>query len=79
MTTTTMQLKVQRSRFLASVLPGLFGASNPKPTIAESRADRASREAAKVREMAYSYTDSQPGFAADLYAAAARHESIHAD
>ena len=32
-------------------------------------------EAAPVRALAYSVQDKQPGFAADLFAAAARHES----
>lgn len=33
-------------------------------------------EAAEVREMAYRLQDTDPGFAADLFAAAARHESL---
>ena len=33
-------------------------------------------EAAEVREMAYQMQDTDPGFAADLFAAAARHESL---
>jgi hypothetical protein len=33
-------------------------------------------EAAQVREMAYQVRDSDPGFSADLYGAAARHEAL---
>ena len=33
-------------------------------------------EAAQVREMAYQLMHTDPGFAADLFAAAARHESL---
>jgi hypothetical protein len=39
-------------------------------------AETASLEAQKVRELAYSYSKTDPGFAADLYAAAARHEGL---
>ena len=34
-------------------------------------------EAAQVRALAWSYMNSDPGFAADLFAAADRHESTH--
>jgi len=40
--------------------------------------DRA-REAASVRALANTYMKTDPGFAADLYAAADRHEQIDAD
>lgn len=40
-----------------------------------SKVSRAS-EAATVREMAMSLQNTDPGFAADLFAAAARHESL---
>jgi hypothetical protein len=40
--------------------------------------DRA-REAASVRALADTYLKTDPGFAADLYAAADRHEQIYAD
>jgi hypothetical protein len=83
MTTATLHLKVQRSRFghhalaaLASMVPAAFrtwGASAP----VLSAAEKAAREAQKVRELAYSYSKTDPGFAADLYAAAARHEGLH--
>ena len=35
-------------------------------------------EAAEVRELAYSVQHTDPGFAADLFAAAARHEDLDA-
>lgn len=35
-----------------------------------------SQEAAQVRELAYRVQDTDPGFAADLFAAAARHEGM---
>jgi hypothetical protein len=35
-----------------------------------------SREALQVRELAYRVQDTDPGFAADLFAAAARHEGM---
>lgn len=88
MTTTTLHLKVQRGRFthhvlaaLAGLLPGalrpLLAARQPAPSLTPAQA--ASREAQKVRELAYSYAKTDPGFASDLYAAAARHEGLHAD
>jgi hypothetical protein len=42
-------------------------------------AEAAVREAAEVRRLAYSYSKSDPGFAADLYAAAERHERAYLD
>ena len=41
--------------------------------------EAAAREAQSVRELASSYSKTDPGFAADLYAAAARHEGLYAD
>lgn len=38
-------------------------------------ADDYAREAAELREMAYRYLKTDPGFAGDLFAAANRHES----
>ena len=84
MTTTTLQLKVQRSRFthhtlakLARIAPAaLRGWFSSEPLVL-SAADKASLEAQKVRDMAYSYSKTDPGFASDLYAAAARHEGLH--
>jgi len=42
--------------------------------VAETRAAATAREAAEVRCMAHLFDKSDPGFAADLYAAADRHE-----
>ncbi len=76
--TTTLHSKVQRNRFaqhafaaLTSWLPAALRAASPvRPSTAE-------REAAAVREMAYAYSKTDPGFADDLYAAANRHEALH--
>jgi hypothetical protein len=84
MTTTALHLRVQRDRFSHHVLAAIVGivpaalrtwALSAPPVM--SAADRASREAQKVRELAYSYSKTDPGFASDLYAAAARHEGLH--
>jgi len=88
MTTSTLQLKLQRSRFtqhaldalsafLAAPLRSLQADATPAP--AQSPADKAAREAQEVREMARTFARSQPGFAADLSAAADRHELKHAE
>ena len=84
MNTTTLQ----RSRFAHHVVEALAqfvaaplrffqGASTAAPAL--SAADRAAREAQAVRNMARSYLRTQPGFAADLAAAADRHERQHAE
>ena len=84
MTTTTLQLKVQRSRFthhalatLAGIAPSALRSWFISEPLVLSPADKASLEAQKVREMAHSYSKTDPGFASDLYAAAARHEGLH--
>lgn len=41
--------------------------------------DAVVREAAAARALAYRYLKSDPGFAADLFAAADRHERLNAD
>lgn len=77
MTTTTVHAHVQRSRFAQhalSLLTGLFSAP-----VARSATESASIEAQKVRNLAYAYSKTDPGFAADLYAAAARHEGLYAE
>jgi hypothetical protein len=51
---------------------GLFSAST-SARVRRTRAD----EAADVREMAARWERTDPGFAADLYAAAARHEGLN--
>ena len=85
MTTTTLQLKLERGRFaqhakssILSLLPmarRLLSTARPAPTL--SAADAASREAQALRDMANTYTKTDPGFAADLLAAAARHEGLN--
>jgi hypothetical protein len=44
---------------------------------ASSPATNPAQEAQQVRELAWSYRQSDPGFAADLSAAADRHEQLH--
>ena len=86
MPTTTLQLQLQRNRFaqhaidalgafLSAPLRSLQAARAPAPAL--SAADKAAREAQEVREMARTFARSQPGFAADLSAAADRHELTH--
>lgn len=81
MTTITLHRDVQRSRFFHHaaeamrlvLLGGLAGAPAP-----QRRVDPA-RDAAKVRRMANAYLSTDPSFAADLYAAADRHERLAAE
>lgn len=80
MTTTTLHASLQRSRFaqhalstLATLVP--FSLKAVKSAPPRSAAETAAIEAQNVRDMAYAYKKTDPGFAADLYAAAARHES----
>lgn len=84
MTTTTLHYEVERSRF-ANLLLAALGAAVPA-TLANllgrdrapiDPADKAALEAQAVREMARSYAKTDPGFAADLFAAAARHEGLN--
>ena len=82
MTTATLHANVQRSRFAQHVyatLAGLIPAALRSPTAARSAAESAAIEAQNVRALADSYSKTDPGFAADLYAAAARHEGHHTD
>jgi hypothetical protein len=79
MNTTTLHAEVQRSRFahhafaaLVGLVPSALRAFQPSRSLTASAA--AGLEAQKVRNLAYSYSKTDPGFAADLYAAAARHE-----
>jgi hypothetical protein len=77
MTNATLHANVQRSRFAQhalSLLTGMFSAPAER-----SAPESASLEAQRVRNLAYSYSKTDPGFAADLYAAAARHEGLYAD
>jgi len=81
MTTTTLHYEIERSRF-ANLLLAALGAAVPATLVSlfnresgpVSESDKVAREAQSVREMARSYAKTDPGFAADLYAAAARHE-----
>lgn len=76
MTTASFHADVQRSRFAQhalALLTGLFSA----PT-ARSATESAWLEAQEVRNLAHTYSRTDPGFAADLYAAAARHEGLYA-
>jgi len=88
MTTATLHAHVQRTRFLQHSLAALSGLARAvvslplraaQPASALTTAEAASVEAQKVRNLAQSYVKTDPGFAADLYAAAARHEGLHAD
>ena len=81
MTTTILHANVQRSRFaqhllsaLTHLLPPLLRGAPWPAEKALGAAEQAAHEASQVREMAHAYAKTDPGFAADLYAAAARHE-----
>lgn len=70
MTTTTLKIASPSVGLLITLrqaLAGLFGAA--------PRALTRNQEAAEVREMARRVQAGDPGFAADLYAAADRHET----
>ncbi len=86
MTTSIVHASVQRTRFTHHTLAALAGLiplslrqafRTSQPTLVSSAADAAAIEAQRVREIADSYAKSDPGFASDLYAAAARHETLH--
>ena len=88
MTTVTLHSHVQRRRFadhtwaaLVGWLPAAlrFGTIAQAPSAPGTVAQAASLEAQKVRDLAQVYAKTDPGFAADLFAAAARHEGLHAD
>jgi hypothetical protein len=80
MTTTTVEVLSVRNpamprgaRVAADLFARLFGwAVRPAAKRTASRAE----EAAAVRTMAYRVQRTDPGFAADLFAAASRHESL---
>ena len=82
MTTAILHADVQRSRFLRHALVALTQLipTTLRGSTVDARppgADSAAREAQRVRELAHTYAKTDPGFAADLYAAAARHEGLH--
>jgi len=60
------------AEFFAGAVNALTYLFTPVPQAAKSR----SEEAAAVRELAWRVRQSDPGFSADLYAAAARHEGL---
>jgi thymidylate synthase ThyX len=88
MNTTTLHAHVQRRRFAdhtwAAVkrwMPVVWrrawsASAGPRPS---DPARAAAYEAQRVRALAQRYSQTDPGFAADLYAAAARHEGLYAD
>ncbi|MDR7380278.1 hypothetical protein J2X19_004980 [Rhodoferax ferrireducens] len=65
------ELATAAANLVAAVSASLFQKSAP-------RALTVFEEAEQVRLMAESYADTDPGFAADLFAAADRHEIQHA-
>ena len=82
MTTVTLHAQVQRSRFAQhalAMLVGLIPATLRSAGAARSVAESAVAEAQAVRRLARAYSKSDPGFASDLYAAAARHEGLYVD
>jgi len=88
MTTATLHTSVQRSRFFQHALAAITGQSSSifglplrstQRTATPTASESASLEAQKVRNLAHTYSKTDPGFAADLYAAAARHEGLHHD
>jgi hypothetical protein len=82
MSTATLHADVRRSRFVQHVvtaLAGLIPAALRAPSATRSASESAAIEAQNVRALAYSYSKTDPGFAADLYAAAARHEGLYTD
>jgi hypothetical protein len=88
MTTVTLHTDLQRSRFahhaLAAIARLIPGVLRPAATLLQratrhSLVQAASLEAQKVRELARTYATTDPGFAADLYAAACRHEGKYTE
>jgi len=85
MTTTTMDLQVPQQRTaprLAAPFAAAFAALLKAVMPAERvnvEENQAAREAADVRAMARQYLKTDPGFAADLFAAADRHEELYAN
>lgn len=69
----TLALPMPAWRGLLQAAASRFGLGATRP--ADAAAAKAARELAEVRALADRYRRSDPGFASDLYAAAARHES----
>jgi hypothetical protein len=83
MTTTTMDLQVPQQRTaprlaapFAAAFAALLNALKPAERV-NVEENQAAREAADVRVMARQYLKTDPGFAADLFAAADRHEELY--
>lgn len=76
-TTTVLSVRTPAMPRGARVAASLFtSALNWFARPAAKRKLSRAEEAASVREMAYSVQRTDPGFAADLFAAASRHESL---
>lgn len=73
MSTHALTLQAPAWRSLLQAAASRFGLRATRP--ADAAAAKAARELAEVRALADRYRRSDPGFASDLYAAAARHES----
>jgi len=65
------------SRLAAAAFIALWRAVAALGRNAPPRARTPGQEAQEVRELAWSYRQTDPGFAADLAAAADRHEQLH--
>ena len=76
MTTAILHAEVQRNRFAQHLAAFFRGMVSPP---ARNATESAAVEAQKVRNLAATYAKTDPGFAADLYAAAARHEGLDAE
>lgn len=80
---TTISLQVPQTRTaprLAAPLGELFAAAIALFNRPAAPAPRyPSREAARVRALAHGYEGADPRFAAELYAAADRHEMLYGD
>lgn len=86
MTTTTVHMGVERARFamhaltsLGSLGAGAVRALTRRASAAAKPSPRKQivREANRLREMARRHAHTDPGFASDLYGAAARHEELN--
>lgn len=75
MTTATFHGQIERNRFAHHVGAALSGFI-PKLFQRTEEGSAAAGDAQKLRDLAWSYSRTDPGFASDLYAAAARHEGL---
>jgi hypothetical protein len=65
------------SRYAALIFIALWRTLVRMGRSARPRGKSPAQEAQDVRELAWSYRETDPGFAADLAAAADRHERLH--